>query len=172
MYTVSQAFAVQLPSLAELADSNRAGAEAVSRRLAAHAQLVLLPFALCCALGSEQLVRLVYGGAFHGAAQAMIPALAVLPLAPLSAQAGQVAALRLQPMRWLVATALGAATFVGVAALAVPAHGATGATLALLAAMAAAIVGAAVALPRCFGRPGLVAGLGGAALVLGCLALL
>lgn len=171
LYAVAQAFAVQLPSLAERVDADRAGAEAVARRLAARLQALLLPVAVCGALASEPLVRLVFGEPFQGAAQAMVPALALLPLAPLSAQASQVAALRLQPGRRLAAAALGAAVFACVAALGVPAWGATGATLAVLLGTVGVVLVAALALPACFTRTSLAIGLVGSAVVLGALAL-
>jgi O-antigen/teichoic acid export membrane protein len=166
IYAITQAFAVELPRLSERAGSDLAGAEAAGRRLAWWVLVGLVPAAVAGALAVEPLLPLVLGDGFAAAAGAFGPALAMLPLAPLTALATQAAALRLEPERRLVTTAAGAAVFVAVALATVPAWGAGGATTALLAGAAATVLAARLVLPGTLPVPLLATGMGAAALVL------
>jgi O-antigen/teichoic acid export membrane protein len=147
VYAVRQAFAVQMPALAEQARDDLAGAEAAGHRLSRQLGPLLVALALLGALWLDDLLPLVIGEDFRGVGPALGPALAVLPLAGPLALAGQVAALRLQPEARLWATVWGTVAFAVVAAASVPWAGAVGATSALLAGTAATLAVFAVRLP-------------------------
>lgn len=163
---VGQAFAVQLPGLVERAGTDSEAAEAGARRLARNVQFILLPCTLASAVALDALVTTIVGAEYRDATSALVPALALIPLAPLLGLGGQIAALRLQQERRLVAAAAGAAAFLIVAIATVPVWGAAGGTFALLAATATGAVTFALVLPGAL-TPALIAtGFGGAALVL------
>jgi O-antigen/teichoic acid export membrane protein len=164
-FAVRQAFTVQLPGLVERSVGDPAVDEAGSERLARRLQAVLIPAALVGAIWTDELLSLVVGDGFRDAAPALVPALALLPLAPLTALATQVAALRLRPEARLQATALGAVTFLVVAVAAVPPAGAVGATAALLAGTVVTLVASVVALPGMVSRSLAAISLAAAALV-------
>jgi O-antigen/teichoic acid export membrane protein len=131
-YVVWQAFVVQLPALVERWSTDPAAAEEAARRLARDALIGAIAVAAVGALSLDYVVPVVFGESFRGAESAFRPALALLPLAPVAALAAQVSALWLRPAARVWTTATGLTTFVGIAALAVPAWGAAGATTALL----------------------------------------
>jgi O-antigen/teichoic acid export membrane protein len=164
--TMRQTFTVQLPALAERASQSLTAAEAVGRRLTRRWELALVPIALGAALSFDTLLPAVVGESFKGADEALAPALALLPLAPITALLSQLSALRLQPGVRLRATVVGTAAFVATVALAVPAWGAAGATTGLLVGMVATVLAAARALPGLLDRELAVISFGGAALVL------
>lgn len=166
MYAVTQGFVVQLPRLAEQAGADLGGAEAAGRRLARLTLLGLVPLGLLGALLVDPLLPVVLGEGFAGAAASFGPALAMLPLAPLTALSSQAAALRLRPELRLATTAAGALAFALVAVVTIPAWGATGATAALLAGAVATVLVARAVLPGVLSASVLAAGLGGAAAVL------
>ena len=165
-YAVSQAFAVQLPKLAEEFGQDPEGTEAVGRRLARDLQLLLIPLTVAAALALDPLLPAIVGEGFSEAEAAFGPALAMLPLAPLVVLASQLATLRLIPEKRLLAAAVGALVFLAVAVALVPAWGAAGATSALLAGTLASIVTSALVLPRAFSPQLVAAALTGAAMVL------
>ena len=141
-YAVWQVFAVELPGLVERAEDD---AEAQAARRAAQALAVTLPLALIAAALAGWGVPLTFGERFETAHDAMAPALALLPLAPLTALITQITALRLRPELRLWSAAAGTVTFLVVAALLVPSLGAPGGVAAVLAAtMASVVAGAAL----------------------------
>jgi len=165
-YAIAQSFLVQLPSLAEQAVDDLPGAEAAGRRLAFRLELLAVPVGVGAALVVGPALPVVVGEGFAGAADAFVPALAVLPLVPPSALGAQAAALRLRAQTRTWATGAGAIVFLAVAAPAVPAWQAAGATTALLAATAVSVLALAVAVPGAIDRRLLAAGFGGAGLTL------
>ena len=136
-YLVWQLFTVELPRLAEQAGGDPGGAEASMRRLTERMTLVLIPIALAAVPIVRHAIPLVAGARFRGSLPAIGPALALLPLAPLTALGSQAASLRLRPEERLKSSVAGALVFVVVAAVLVPDHAALGATIALLAGSAA-----------------------------------
>lgn len=165
-YAISQTFMVHLPKLAERADADVRRAERTGHRLTRNVQRIALPATFVAALAVGPVLPVMLGEDFAGAEAALTTALAVLPLAPLVALGGQVAAVRLEP-GWRV-SALGGATAVSavVAVLAVPSWGAAGATAALLAGTVATVLIFLCALPRFFTRRLTTISFAGAALVL------
>ena len=99
-------------------------------------------------------------------AAAFGPALALLPIAPLAALANQMTALWLRPGVRAWTAAAGAATFVLVAALAVPAWGAAGASAALLASTVVIVILSALMFRQALTPSLVLVSLSGAALVL------
>jgi hypothetical protein len=170
-YAVWQAFYVELPRLSAGAAADPAGAEAAARSLAARAALVLIPAVLAGALVLDSLLPALVGERFRGVDAALGPALAVVPLAALTALVNQVAALRLRPGARLWASAAGAAAFVVTALVAVPRWESVGGTLALLAATAVTVSVSPALLPGVFGFRLLAASGAGSAAVLALSAL-
>jgi O-antigen/teichoic acid export membrane protein len=165
-YVVWQAFIVQLPSLAERWDADPEGVETHVRRLAWNTLAVLVPLAVAAELALGSVLPVALGDSFKGADNAFGPALALLPLAPLTAVASQASSLRLRPLARVWTTLAGAVTFAAIASAAVPAWGATGATAALLGGTVATVLASAFAFPR-LATPQLVAAsLAGSAVVL------
>jgi O-antigen/teichoic acid export membrane protein len=118
---VSRGFIAQMPGLIEKDASEGTDlAEASTGRLATAGLAILIPVAVVGALALDPLLSLAAGESFRGANEAVVPALAVLPLIPLAGLANQVAALRLRPDVRLRATALGAVAFGAVARLVPP----------------------------------------------------
>jgi O-antigen/teichoic acid export membrane protein len=142
------------------------GVNAATRRLARNTAVLLVPAALVAVFVVEHVIPLLAGDRFRGALPAFGPALALLPLAPLTALGNQASALRLRPEERFKSTVVGAVTFVAVAAALVPTHGALGATSALLAGTAATSLWLAFAFPDLFSRRSLGWALGGVAGVL------
>jgi O-antigen/teichoic acid export membrane protein len=174
IYVIAQVFAVHLPSLVEGRglSADEPEAEARVRHLAVRFLVVVAPLAVLAVLALDQLIPLVVGDRFRGAEAAIAVALAALPLAPLTANAGQVAALRLYARRRLAIAAAGALAFAITAVLAIPAWEAAGGTAALLAGSAATALAALVAVPGALSMRLLVGGFAscGAVLLTGVLA--
>jgi O-antigen/teichoic acid export membrane protein len=156
-YVVWQVFTIEFPRLSARADAEPAGVEGAARQLARTATLVLIPVSLAGVLLAGPVLPHVLGRGFGGVEAALVPALAALPFAGLTALATQVAALRLRSDIRVRITAVGAAVFLVAAFVAVPEWGAAGGTAAFLAGTAATVFAAARELPGVFARP-LVAG--------------
>jgi hypothetical protein len=165
-YASAQPFLVQLPALLESRGDDLDAIAAAGRHLARDALVVLLPVACVGAVSLDAVLPLVLGDGFEGADTAFGPALAVLPIAPLAALANQMTALWLRPGVRAWTAAAGAATFVLVAALAVPAWAAAGASAALLASTVAIVILSALIFRQALTAPLVLASLSGAALVL------
>jgi O-antigen/teichoic acid export membrane protein len=144
-YAIWQVYTVALPRFASLAAADVEAAAAALARFARIAVLAFVPAAILAALVAEPMLTLLAGSRFSAAKDALGPALATAPLAPLTGAVGVAAAVRLRPGARVWTAAAGAAVFVATALVLVPAFGAAGATGALLAATAAtALVGAAL----------------------------
>ena len=142
-YLVWQWFALELPRLAAGGETRQL-VEASVRTLAWFALWVAVPAAIVAAVAFDHVIPRLAGEQFGGVDASLGPALAIVPLAPLTSAAAQLAALRLQPLLRLLASAIGAAVFLGAAFVLVPGEAALGATIALLlGSAAAAAVGAA-----------------------------
>jgi O-antigen/teichoic acid export membrane protein len=133
VYGIRQAFTVELPGLVARSRDDPVRAEHEARRLALLLLAPAAPAAIAAALWGADLLALVAGEEFRGAAAALGFALALVPLAPALALAGQIAALRLRPEARVWSAAAGLAAFAIVAAIFVPGEGAPGATAAVLA---------------------------------------
>lgn len=145
-YAVLQTTLVALPGAARAFAHDRAGAEAGLRRVAALCAAVIVPACVLLALFAEPLLDVGLGDDFRAAAEPLRIALVAAALAPLWAWATQLAALRERPEAALGGAALGALSFVWVAALALPGAQASGAAAAMLAGVAAATAGTFAAL--------------------------
>ena len=162
VYAVGQAFTVQLPGLAALAAVDPAGAEARARKLARAAALALAPATALAVIVLAPLLVLATGDEYRDATRAVALALALVPLAPVTALIGQTAALRLRPQVTLASTAAAALVFSVVALVAVDPYGASGASAAMVAGAAASVLTGTLLLPGAV-RPRLLAvSLGGA----------
>jgi O-antigen/teichoic acid export membrane protein len=166
-YAVWQLFTVSLPRLAALAADDVRAAGALLTRLAGRVVIVLVPASVVAAVLAGPLLRLLAGGRFEPAEEALAPALATVPLAPLMGAVGAAAAIRLRPGARLWTTAVGAAVFVLTALALVPSFGAEGATAALLAGTVAAALAGTVVFPDLVDYRLVGAALAAAALVLG-----
>jgi O-antigen/teichoic acid export membrane protein len=165
-YAVAQVFVVTLPALTARQTAGTSGrAEPALRRLSGLLLAVVLPAMALAVLAVDVVVPRVLGPAYTDAVAAFPLALAAVVLAPLTALLLQAAALRLRPEATLAAAAAGAAVFVAVALLAVPAWGATGATAAALAGTAATAVAGLVAVPGAAGWRLATSSLAGTAVV-------
>lgn len=152
-YAVWQVFTIELPRLSARADAEPAGVEAAARQLARTATLLLMPASLAGVLLAGPVLPHVLGKGFAGVEEALVPALAALPFAGLTALATQVAALRLRSDIRVRVTAVGAGVFLAAALVAVPEWGAVGGTAAFLAGTAATVFAAARELPGVLERP-------------------
>ena len=170
-YAVVQLFTVSLPELAKRDAADSAAGEAVLRRLAGGLVGVLLPVTLGVALTLDPLVPLLFGPSYVAATAAFGPALALVVLAPLTAMAPQVAALRLQPTATLYSALAGVLAVVVLAVATVPTWGALGATVATTAGAAVNAAAAMVTLPGAFGTRLAGASMAGAGLVAAAAAL-
>jgi O-antigen/teichoic acid export membrane protein len=142
-YVVWQLFTVTLPRFAASATVDPAHALLAVRRVTTLALAVVAPAAVIGVALRGPLLSAFVGSRFSGAETAFVPALAAVPLAPLTGAVASVAAIQLRPGRRLLTMVAGAAVFAVVAATLVPAYDATGATIALLAANGAlALTGA------------------------------
>jgi O-antigen/teichoic acid export membrane protein len=168
-YVIWQLFTVQLPGLvaATRDEPDASRAERSLSQLAA----VSLGGAFALAVVGVCLIPLVapvvFGEKFEGAEPAMAIALAALPLAPFTAIATQVGALRLQPGLRTCATGAGFLGFVIAAALAVPHWEAAGGAAALLAGCSVSVLVSRLMFPDAIDRGLLAAGLSGSVLLLG-----
>jgi O-antigen/teichoic acid export membrane protein len=151
-YLVWQLFTVELPRLAEQSEGDPRGAEDSMRRLTERMTLVLVPIALVAVPIVRHAIPIVAGDRFRGSLPAIGPALALLPVAPLTALGSQAATLRLRPEERLKSSIAGAVVFVVVAAVLVPGHAALGATIALLAGSAATALAYAFVFRDLFAR--------------------
>ena len=165
-YAVRQAFTVELPALVVRARANEELAEADSRGLATWLLALAVPAALVAAVWGGDLLVLLAGEDFRAAEDALGPALAIVPLAPLAVLANQLAALRLQPEARVWSTAAGLVAFLVVAAVAVPSGGAEAATAAVLAGTAVTVAVTPLVLPRAFGAAHAAAAFAGTGAVL------
>ena len=152
-YAVWQVFTIELPRLSARADAEPAGVEAAARQLARTATLLLMPASLAGVLLARPVLPHVLGKGFDGVEEALVPALAALPFAGLTALVTQVAALRLRSDIRVRVTAVGAGVFLAAALVAVPEWGAVGGTAAFLAGTAATVFAAARELPGVLERP-------------------
>src|SRR5581483_5402566 len=151
-YAVWQAFALQLPRLSMRADAMPRAVETAAERLAWLALLFSGAGAVAAALAVGPALPLLAGERFRGAEAAVAPALALLPLAPLSGLVTQVLALRLRADIRFWSSLAGAVVFVATAVATVPRYGAVGGTSALLAGSAAATLVAIARLPSIVSR--------------------
>ena len=142
-YVVWQAFMLELPRLAA-GDATGERAEGSVRTLAWFALCGAVPVAIIAAIALDDVIARLAGEPFGDVGSSLGPALAIVPLAPLTSAAAQVSALRMRPLTRLLATAVGAVVFLGAAVVLVPGEAALGATTALfLGTVATAAVGAA-----------------------------
>lgn len=168
-YLIWQLFTVQLPGLvAAMRDEPDASlAERSLRPLAA----VSLGGAFALGVAGVCLVPLVtpvvLGERFEDAVPAIATALAALPLAPFTAIATQVAALRLRPGLRACATGAGFSAFAVTAALAVPQWEATGGAVALLAGSSVSVLVSRLMFPEVIDRGLLAAAVSGTGVLLG-----
>lgn len=130
-YVVWQAFAVDLPRLSGSGETDD-GARAAIQQLAWLALTVVGPLAAISAVALDRLIPALAGERYRGVIASLGPALAIVPLAPLTSAVGQISALRLRPLPRLLATASGALVFLAAAIALVPGHTAAGASTALL----------------------------------------
>jgi O-antigen/teichoic acid export membrane protein len=151
-YVVAQAFAVELPRLAARFTAAPEEVERSVRRLAWLSLAVTAPAALAAVVVVEAALPRLVGSGFSQAIPAFGPALAIIPLAGLTAAASQLAALHLVPGRRVAANAAGAGAFVAVAVVAVPLWGSVGGTTALYVATVVSVVAWAKLLPGILGR--------------------
>lgn len=166
LYTLKQLFAAQLVGVTSNWAGDPVGTLASVRVLAERAVVALTLVAVVATAVRTPLLGATLGDDFRDASAALVPVLALLPLAPLAPFVGQTAALHLKARERLYAAAAGTAAFVIVALLTIPSWDAVGGSAALLAALLATIA-AALILMRGLLEPRLLAiGLGGAAAVL------
>jgi O-antigen/teichoic acid export membrane protein len=147
-YAIWQTFTVQLPAHSAQTTRDHLRVEEVLRRYAQRLQLVAVVLALGVAAILTPVFSLLFGDRFLGARDAFAPAIALIPLAPMTALGSQIATLRLRPDIEARATGLGAVIFFAVALTAIPFWGAGGATSALLASSVATVGALAVGLQR------------------------
>ena len=164
-FVVWQVFTVELPRLSASARDDPAGVEAAAARLARVATFVLVPVAVIAVLMADPLLTHVLGERFGGVQGPLVPALATLPFAGLTALANQVAALRVRPDIRIRTTGIGALVFLAAAFIAVPQWGATGGTAAFLAGTVATVLASARELPQVLSRSLLMFSVAGAVAV-------
>ncbi len=143
-YVVWQAFALELPRLSGSGHTSKR-ADASVRRLAWLALTAAVPVTIVAAIVLDRLVPALAGERYRGVGASLGPALAIVPLAPLTSAATQISALRLRPLPRLLAAAVGAACFLVVALALVSEHAAVGAATALLVGTSATAAVGAVA---------------------------
>lgn len=143
-YAVWQVFVVVLPRLAGMAADDMHAAGALLTRLAGRVVTVLLPATVVAAAFAGPMLKLLAGGQFAPAQNALAWALATVPLSALTGAVSAAATIRLCPGTRLWTTAAGAAVFATAVAILVPRFGATGATAALLAGTMASVLAGTV----------------------------
>jgi O-antigen/teichoic acid export membrane protein len=166
-YVIWQLFIVQLPGLVA-ATREEPDAALAERSLQSLAALSLAGAFALAAIGVcliPLLAPLVFGDQFEDAEPALAIALAVLPLAPLSAMGTQAAALRLRPGLGARATGAGMLAFAVTAVFAVPHWEATGGAVALVTGSAVTVLVLTRLFPGVIDRWLLAAALGGSVLV-------
>ena len=95
---------MELPGIVERRRENAPLPSETPRHLATRLLALVVPAAIVAGIWGGDLIALAAGEDFRGAEDALRPALALLPLAPLLALANQVTALRLRPEARLRAT--------------------------------------------------------------------
>lgn len=165
-YVVAQVFVVELPRLAATFEQSPHEVERQAQKLAAIASVVLVPIGILAVVVVEAGLPVALGQDFAAAIPAFGPALAILPLAPLSALGAQMAALRLRPELSALANGAGAAAFVIAVLVAAPSWAAVGGTIALLVATVVSILATLVLMPDALGRRLTLVAFGASALVL------
>jgi O-antigen/teichoic acid export membrane protein len=165
-YAVWQVFTVALPPLAEVAATDVHAAGAQLTRLAGRVVIVLVPATVAAAALAGPMLKVLAGGRFAPAKDALAGALAMVPLAPITGAVGAAAAIRLRPGARLWTTAAGAAIFVAVAVVLVPSLRAAGASTALLAGTVVSALGGTVLFPDLLDRRLVAAALAASMLVL------
>jgi O-antigen/teichoic acid export membrane protein len=165
-YAVAQIFSVELPRLAERLGTEPAATIASAQSLCRKLTFAVGPVALACALVLDEVIPLVAGEDFEAGVDALGPALATIPFAPLIALTNQLTALRLRQEVRLWSNVGGMVAFVATAATAVPAWGAVGGCAAVLAGSAATASIGALALRDAVGVRRLAVASGASALVL------
>ncbi len=146
IYVPWQLFTVSLPRLSALGVRDSAQGDAELRRLAWAALGTVGTISIGAAAFAEPLLSTFVDPAFEAAGPALVPALAVAPLAVLTGWAGAFATVHLRPVERVWIAACGTLGFVVTLAL-VPAFGAVGALAALLVGTAASAVAALVRMP-------------------------
>ena len=76
----------------------------VAPRLAWRSLIVVVPIATLAAISLDRVLPALAGEQYSGVSESLGPALAIVPLAPLTGAAAQVSALRLRPLPRLLAT--------------------------------------------------------------------
>jgi O-antigen/teichoic acid export membrane protein len=151
-FVVWQVFTVELPRLSARVHDDPAGVEAAAARVARIATLVAVPVGVCAVVIADPVLTLVLGDRFAGVRAPLVPALATLPFAGLTALATQVAALRVRPEIRVRTTGAGLIVFLTSAFVAIPHWGATGGTAAFLAGTVATVAASARELPEVLSR--------------------
>jgi O-antigen/teichoic acid export membrane protein len=151
-FVVWQVFTVELPRLSARAHDDPVGVEAAAARLARIATLVAVPVGLGGILLADPLLSHVLGEQFAAVRSPLVPALATLPFAGVTALATQVAALRFRPEIRVRATGIGVLVFLAAAFVAIPQWGATGGTVAFLAGTVATVLASVRELPEVVSR--------------------
>jgi O-antigen/teichoic acid export membrane protein len=168
-YVIWTLFTAQLPGL--VAATRDDPDASLAERSLQHLGVLSLGGAFALAVAGVCLIPVVapvlFGDEFAGAEPAMAIALAMLPLAPLTAITTQTAALRLRPGLRVCATGAGMSAFAVTAALAVPHWEAAGGTLAMLTGIAVSVLVSRLMFPEVIDRRLLAAGLSGSAFLLG-----
>jgi O-antigen/teichoic acid export membrane protein len=164
-FVVWQVFTVELPRLSARAQDDPAGVEAAAARLARIATLVTVPVALGAVFLADPLLTHVLGERFTAVRNPLVPALATLPFAGVTALATQVVALRVRPEIRIRTTGVGLLVFLTTAIVAIPYWGATGGTAAFLAGTVATVLASACELPEVLSRSLLAWSCAGAAAI-------
>lgn len=146
MYVPWQFFTVSLPRVSALGAKDAARGDVELRRLAWASLGVVGPVSILAAAFAEPILSTLVDTAFDAAQPALVPALAVAPLAVLTGWAGAFSTMHLRPGErvWIAGT--GAIAFLVALAL-VPALGSVGALTALLVATAVSAATSLVRLP-------------------------
>ena len=164
-FVVWQVFTVELPRLSARAHDDPAGVEAAAARLARIATLVAVPVGLVAVLLADPVLTHVLGERFAGVRDPLVPALATLPFAGVTALATQVAALRVRPEIRIRTTGFGLVVFLIASFVAIPHWGATAGTAAFLAGTVATVLASARELPEVVSRSLVVWACAGAAAI-------
>ena len=135
---------VQVPRLVEVWERAPARADREAARTARTALLVAIATALPAALLAGPAIQLALGSTFAGAREAVVIALASVPLGAVAGLATVMASLRLRPRALALAWTIGGLVFAAVAAAAIPGLAATGAALAMSSGLLAAVLAATV----------------------------
>jgi lipopolysaccharide exporter len=146
VFAVTQTTLVVLPGAARTFALDPARARALLCHVALVATAVVVPVCIVVAVAADRLLALTLGDPFRGAAPALRIALAAAALAPAWALSMQLAAVGDQPEAVLTGAAAGAATFVVVAALALPGGGAVAGAEAMVAGFGVSVLATLAAL--------------------------